>query len=218
MLWIFFKHIITDTYELVLVNHKNNQQLKNINYAQKGSYTNSKFEDIEYNKKKSCIQETMHLSTNADSSTNSKKNPDSKAKFAVFCFFLIARRFCTIYNQKFSNLRQLLSITFLQGFQKSKKFKHWNSGKGAKIRLNRVNKWRKKSVKNFFRLGNFVRFILHPLFVKVFKSETTSFHYVSPLSHHYHQHHTIITIITTTPPIQLPPWHSIHLTIALLKQ
>ena len=36
----------------------------------------------------------------------------------------------TRYEQKISNRQPLLSITFLQGFQKSKKFGHWNSGRG----------------------------------------------------------------------------------------
>ena len=31
------------------------------------------------------------------------------------------RQFYTFYNQKFSNQRPLLSITFFQGFQKNKK-------------------------------------------------------------------------------------------------
>ena len=45
---------------------------------------------------------------------------------------------------------------------------------GAKRPLNGVNKWR-KSVKNFFRRGNFT-----PLSSKKIKSETTSFHYFYP--------------------------------------
>ena len=35
------------------------------------------------------------------------------------------RRFCNLYEQKFSNLRPVLSITFPQEFRKSKKFGHW---------------------------------------------------------------------------------------------
>ena len=51
-----------------------------------------------------------------------------------------ARRFYTLYKQKFANLRPLLSITFLQEFRKSKHFGHWTSGSKGKKRLNGVNK------------------------------------------------------------------------------
>ena len=46
------------------------------------------------------------------------------------------RRFYTLCEQKFSNLRPLPSITFPQGFLKSKQFAHWTSGSGDKIPLN----------------------------------------------------------------------------------
>ena len=42
------------------------------------------------------------------------------------------RRFYTLYEQKCSNVRPLLSITFPQWFRKSKKFGHWTSGSGGK--------------------------------------------------------------------------------------
>ena len=42
------------------------------------------------------------------------------------------RRFYTLYEDKFSNQRQLLSITFPQEFQKSEKFEHWTSESGGK--------------------------------------------------------------------------------------
>ena len=47
-------------------------------------------------------------------------------------------RFYTLYEQKFSNLRPLLYITFHQGFQKSKNFREWTLGSGGKRPLNRV--------------------------------------------------------------------------------
>ena len=72
----------------------------------------------------------MHLSTNADSSTDTK-NPTSKAKFAKKVHFF-AQQFYTIYEQKFSNLRPPLYITFPQGFRQSKKFGHWTLGSGGK--------------------------------------------------------------------------------------
>ena len=49
-------------------------------------------------------------------------------------------QFYTHYEQKFSNLRPLPSITFSQEFKKSEKFGHWTSGSGGKRRLNGVNK------------------------------------------------------------------------------
>ena len=59
--------------------------------------------------------ETKHLSTNADSSTATKKIllirqnlPKNKKGFL--------RQFYTLYKKKFSNLKPLLSITFPQGF------------------------------------------------------------------------------------------------------
>ena len=71
----------------------------------------------------------------------SAKNPASKAKFAERKKPFSARQFYTLYKEKFPNLRPLLSITFLQGFRKSKRFGHCNSGKGgAKRHLNGVNK------------------------------------------------------------------------------
>ena len=62
-------------------------------------------------------------------------------------FFFFVRRFYTLYEQKCSNLSPLLSITFPQGFRKSKKFGHWTSEVRAKRCLNGLNKFKKKSVK-----------------------------------------------------------------------
>ena len=47
----------------------------------------------------------------------------------------ISRQFFTIFKQKCSNLRPLLSITFSQGFQISKNIGHPTSGSGANRRL-----------------------------------------------------------------------------------
>ena len=61
--------------------------------------------------KKSRIRETKHLLTDADSSTDTKKSllvrQNSPKKKLIF-----ARRFYTLYEQKFSNLRPFLSTTF----------------------------------------------------------------------------------------------------------
>ena len=75
------------------------------------------------------------------------------------------------YGKKFSNLRPLLSITFPKGFRKSKKFGHWTLGNGDKKKFERSEQM-KKSVKTFVAAA-----ILHPLWAKVFKSDTTSFYY-----------------------------------------
>ena len=41
-------------------------------------------------------------------------------------------RFFTIYEQKYLNLRPLLTISFPKGFGKFKKFGHWTLGNGGK--------------------------------------------------------------------------------------
>ena len=46
--------------------------------------------------------------------------------------FFFAWRFYTLYEQKLSKLKPLCSITFPQGFRKSKKFGHWTLGNGGK--------------------------------------------------------------------------------------
>ena len=60
-------------------------------------------------------------------------------KKSLFVFFMtISDQFCAY---KLS-LRPLLSITFPQGFQKSKKFGHWTSGNGGKKTFKRyLKKW-----------------------------------------------------------------------------
>ena len=90
---------------------------------------------------KSRIQETKHLSTDADSSNDTKKillvRPNLSTK-------KVARQLYTLYEQKYSNLKQLLSISFSQGLRKSKKFGLLEVG--AKRRLNRVKKGKKFSI------------------------------------------------------------------------
>ena len=57
------------------------------------------------------------------------------------------RQFYTLFEQVFSNLRPLLSITFPQKFHKPKKFGHWTSGSGGKKAVKRSEKhgYQKKS-------------------------------------------------------------------------
>ena len=66
----------------------------------------------------------------------------------------LPRQFYNINEQKFSDLRPYLFITFPQGFWKLKNLNIKLQEVGPKRCLNRVDKWRtKKSVKNFFRRG-----------------------------------------------------------------
>ena len=67
---------------------------------------------------------------------------------------VLPRRFNTICEQKYSNLRPLLFITFPQGFWKSKQFRHWTSTSGGKKTVKRLLK---KSV--FFLCGDFTPFL-----------------------------------------------------------
>ena len=74
------------------------------------------------------------------------------------------RWFYTFYEQKFLNLRPLLSITFPHEFQKSKKFGHWTSGSGGKkiVKLSEKHQYQKTSTQkqtNFFLRGHFTPFI-----------------------------------------------------------
>ena len=59
------------------------------------------------------------------------------------------QNFYTLYKQKFWNLIPLLSITFLQGFWKYKKFVHWTLGSGGKKMLERSEQ-KKKICKKLF--------------------------------------------------------------------
>ena len=83
-------------------------------------------------------------------------------------------RFYTLYEQRYSNLRPLLPLVFPKDSENLKKVWHLTLGIGGKNTF----KWseqmkKKKFVKNFFC----------PLWSKVFKSETTSFHYFSGTDH-----------------------------------
>ena len=101
------------------------------------------------------------------------KNPASKAKFAKKISYFV-RLYNTLYEQKFSNLRPFLAITFPQGFRIFEKFGHWTLKQGASRRSSGVNNW-KNTLKTFFAAA-----ILLPLWAKVFKSDIIFFHYFSP--------------------------------------
>ena len=88
--------------------------------------------------------------TDADSSTDTTKILLVR-QIHRKTYFIFARRFYTIYEQKFSNLRPLTSITFPQGFWKSKIFWHWTLGSGGTttFKLSKQMK-KKKQLKTFF--------------------------------------------------------------------
>ena len=67
-------------------------------------------------------------------------NGASKVKKVREKKLFFARRFSTIFKQKCSYLRQLLSITFPQGFQISKNIGHPTSGSGGKKTVKRYLK------------------------------------------------------------------------------
>ena len=80
-----------------------------------------------------------------------QKNPFRKAKFAdFFLFFFFSWLFYTLFEQKFSNWRPLLSTTFPQGFRISKKFGHWTLGKGGKNTFKTSEQMQKTQQKTFF--------------------------------------------------------------------
>ena len=117
---------------------------------------------------KSRIRETKHLSTDADSNTDTKKmqlvghnSPNNKLY--------------TLYEQKFTNVRPLLAITFPQGLWISLKCGHWNSGSWGKKMFKQSEQMKKSVKKKTF----FTEVIWHPLLAQDFKSETTSLHYFS---------------------------------------
>ena len=55
---------------------------------------------------------------------------------------ILPQRFYTLYEQKFSNLRPLLFVTFPQGFRKSNKFVYWTSGSSDKKTVKQSEKHR----------------------------------------------------------------------------
>ena len=106
---------------------------------------------------KSCWRETKNLSTNAVAPIP-KKISSSKAKFTKKKKFIFARPFYILYEQKFSNLRSLLSITFFWGFQKSKQFGHWTLWNGGKKTF-KLSEPMKKIRDFFYWCGDFKPFM-----------------------------------------------------------
>ena len=89
-----------------------------------------------------------------------------------------ARQFQTIFKQKCSYLRPLLSITFSQGFRIAKNSGYPTLGSGGKktVKKDQKSKETEKVKKKTF----FLTAILDNFQTKMFISETTSFHYFSP--------------------------------------
>ena len=85
---------------------------------------------------------------------------------------IVALQFHTLYKLKLTRLKPLLSVAFPQRFGKSKKFGHWTLGRGGK----KTFKW-SEQMKKICIFFFFAAAILHPLWAKVLKSETPSFHY-----------------------------------------
>ena len=122
------------------------------------------------------IQETKNLLTNADRSTN-KKNHANKTKFVKVKKknFFLRDNFTPFMSKSFSILRPVFSIFVPQGFWNVQKFCTLDFAKWGQKDI--LTEWRneKKFLKTFLAVA-----ILHPLWAKVVKSETTSFHYFSP--------------------------------------
>ena len=96
--------------------------------------------------KKSCIRETKNLSTDADSSTDTKKIRLGRQNLPKNKLF-VRRNFTPFMSKSFQTWDYFFpftgnSNTCPQGFQKSKKCGLWTSGSGGKKRLNRINKWK----------------------------------------------------------------------------
>ena len=90
----------------------------------------------------------LHQVTDADSSTNTKISWS-------YIYFFFARQFYTLYEQKFANLKLLLSITFPQGFRKTKKFGHLTSENGRKKTFKLSEQLEFSCKKNFFAQRQF---------------------------------------------------------------
>ena len=112
---------------------------------------------------KAHIQETNNLLTNPDSSTNTKKNSACKAKFAennFFCgnFTTFTSKSFQIWDHYFYHFCPRILIVW--------KFRHSTLGSGGKKTFKQSEQMKKKD--------SFASAIFHPLWEKVFKSETTS--------------------------------------------
>ena len=106
------------------------------------------------------------------------KNPASKAKFVKNLTFFYAAILHPLWAKVFKS--ETTTLSFPQGFRKSKKLGHWTLGNGAIRRLKEVNKGEKKVCKKLFRRGNFRPFlsknvhIWHHFFPLIFPKDSKS--------------------------------------------
>ena len=82
--------------------------------------------------------------------------------------------FTPFISKSFQIWDHFFPLLFHKNSKNLKSLDIWLREVGAKKRLNGVNKWKKINKKTFFAAA-----ISHPLWAKVFKCETTSFHYFS---------------------------------------
>ena len=108
--------------------------------------------------KKNCLRETKHLSTDADRSTDTKKNHASKAKFAKKQTFLCGdlKPFSIKSFQIWDQSEPPLFFPKDSGNLTILEIRLWELG--AERRWNGVNKW-KNPINYFFCRGNFTPFM-----------------------------------------------------------
>ena len=110
-------------------------------------------------------------------------NGMNKLKKSVKNFFCHCD-FLPFLSKSFHLWDHFFLLLFPRGVKKSKKFGHWTSRNAGKKTVKRSEKhWYQKVLLSKAKFAPeqyfFWAAILHPLLVKVFKSEITSFHYFS---------------------------------------
>ena len=101
------------------------------------SFTDSWIHYVYYIFFKSRTRETKHLLTDADSRTNTKKKPSSKAKKK----YMLRGNFSSLINKSFQIWNHFYPLVFSKDSEnKNKKFGNLTLGSGAKRGLNVVNK------------------------------------------------------------------------------
>ena len=144
--WQYFFFLSCDTYHLPPVTNANSHRPSRLAPADSPIIQSCTYALINHGQKlgkKFCILKTKNFGTDADSSTNTKKILLVWQNSSKIIFF--AQRFYTLHEQTYSNLRPPLSISFPQGFRKSKKFGHWTLGSGG----TKTFKWSEQRKKLF---------------------------------------------------------------------
>ena len=93
------------------------------------------------NNKKSCIKETKHFSTDAESSTDTKKILLERQNLMKF-FFLLNCNFTPFMNKSFQILDHFFPLLFPKNFENEKSLDIGLYKRGAKRRLNRAKIWK----------------------------------------------------------------------------